>query len=272
MDDSGTGYFFTQKMHPRRYRFGLLLIVLSLVIVSASYFSYRIVKNDSGVCIAEGRVLGDQEHRQRFLESLVKNGIENSYLYRRHDSNTELKAGIIYQADNYDPVRTILMSKNNGKSFEENFGITVVAPVKGNETAVDYPKEPFVLVAYVDGQEGSATFIPSQYTLPVSASDGVRKKISWYQRFYGFGKIFYKINYTFVRVECCGNATYRQSDDTYVRKKEQAYQGTLSSIARGLATHTSIAAASNCGDVLTEESNNGIKIRDISWMMSAGGL
>ncbi|WP_058974624.1 hypothetical protein [Pseudomonas syringae] len=270
MDDSGRGSSLTQKTHPRRYWPGLLLVALLLTVVSASYFAYRFIQNDSGICLAEGRVLGDQEHRQRFLDSLVRNEIENSYRYKRHDGNTELKAGIIYGAMDYDPVRTILTAKNNGKSFEDNFGITVVAPAMQDELVIDYPKEPFVLVAYFDGQDGSATFTPSQYTLPVSDPGVWRKKISWHQRFYGFGKIFYKINYIFVRVECCGNDRYRQPEEVYVRKKEQAYQGTLSSIARGLATHNSIAAASNCGDVLTEESDNGIKVREILWMNSVG--
>ncbi|EPN69597.1 hypothetical protein A235_06045, partial [Pseudomonas syringae pv. actinidiae ICMP 19079] len=69
----------TQKTHPRRYWPGLLLVALLLVVVSASYFAYRVIQNDSGICLAEGRVLGDQEHRQRFLDSLVRNEIENSY-------------------------------------------------------------------------------------------------------------------------------------------------------------------------------------------------
>ncbi|NVL26814.1 hypothetical protein F2S73_07235, partial [Pseudomonas syringae pv. actinidiae] len=213
MDDSGTGSSLTQKTHPRRYWPGLLLVALLLVVVSASYFAYRVIQNDSGICLAEGRVLGDQEHRQRFLDSLVRNEIENSYRYKRHDGNTELKAGIIYGAMDYDPVRTILTAKNNGKSFEDNFGITVVAPAMQDELVIDYPKEPFVLVAYFDGQDGSATFTPSQYTLPVSDPGVWRKKISWHQRFYGFGKIFYKINYIFVRVECCGNDRYRQPEE-----------------------------------------------------------
>ncbi|EPM55359.1 hypothetical protein A264_23243 [Pseudomonas syringae pv. actinidiae ICMP 19071] len=144
-----------------------------------------------------------EEHRQRFLDSLVRNEIENSYLYKQHDGNTGLKAGIIYQAEHYDPVRTILNSKNNGKSFEENFGITVVAPVRENEAAFDYPKEPFVLVTFFDGQGGWSIFNPSRYIVKSDVS--LRREISMHERYLGFGNRFYEVYLDTISIECCGN-------------------------------------------------------------------
>ncbi|MDU8539579.1 hypothetical protein [Pseudomonas syringae] len=264
MDDSGTGSSLTQKTHPRRYWPGLLLVALLLVVVSASYFAYRVIQNDSGICLAEGRVLGDQEHRQRFLDSLVRNEIENSYLYKQHDGNTGLKAGIIYQAEHYDPVRTILNSKNNGKSFEENFGITVVAPVRENEAAFDYPKEPFVLVTFFDGQGGWSIFNPSRYIVKSDVS--LRRKISMHERYLGFGNRFYEVYLDTISIECCGNKKYHDSEDEYQRRKEFAYRVVVSSIDRGITPQTRIAAASNCGGLLADENENGFPTHHVRWV------
>ncbi|GFM68513.1 hypothetical protein Q1J52_19190 [Pseudomonas lijiangensis] len=248
-------------------KFIVLAVIFLLIAVPGSFAVYRLFWTDATLCLAEGKVLSDEEHRQRFLESLVRFEVENSYLYKRHDGNDFLKTGVVYDAKYYDPVRIIKTSKNNDRSFEDNFGIKLLAPFR-EERRIDYPREPFVLVSYYDQRGGSSTFTDSRDVSIVKDTALLRDQVSFYDRVRGFGSRFYKVGFTFVNVECCGNDKYSQTEERYQQMKEQAWNNTLSSIFRGFATHTRVAVSSGCGEVLTGD--NGIGTRSIIWINSGG--
>ncbi len=246
-------------------KFIVLAVIFLLIAVPCSFAAYRLIWTDATLCLAEGKVLSDEEHRQRFLESLVRRGVDNAYIYKEHDGNTHLKAGIIYDGKSYDLIRTVRSSKGNGKSFEENFGIKKIAPVSG-KSEFEYPHEPFVLVTYFDAQSGSSTFVSSQDVVVLKDWRGLREKIGLYDRFRGFGTKFYEVTFSMLSVECCGNNRYSQTEEMYSDRKEFFYKDAMSSIEKGSMTRTAVAASSNCGEVLTGEGDNGIATRIITWI------
>ncbi|AHF69936.1 MULTISPECIES: hypothetical protein [Pseudomonas] len=243
-------------------RFIVVAVVCLLVAVPGGFSVYQWVWSDAVLCLAEGRMLSDEEHRQRFLESLVRLEVDNSYSYKKHDGNDFLKTGLVEDNGKYDLVRIIQAAKNNGKSFVENFEIKTIAPLR-EEVAVDYPRPPFVLVSYFDHRGGSSTFTFSRDVVRVKDSPLLRDQLSVYDRVRGFRSHFYKVTSTFVTIECCGTDKYSQTEERYQHIKELAWNSTLASISRGFATHTSLAVSSGCGAVLTEESDSGTGTRHI---------
>ncbi|WP_260417878.1 hypothetical protein [Pseudomonas cichorii] len=246
-------------------KFIVLAVIFLLIAVPGSFAAYRLFWTDATLCLAEGKVLSDEEHRQRFLESLVRLKVDNSYIYKRHDGNTHLKAGIIYEGWRYDFMRTLQASRANTKSFEENFGVKIVAPVR-NEARFEYPQEPFVLVTYFYGGQGSATFIASRDVKLVNDPSGLLEKISMYDRLLGFGSKFYEITESGLNTECCGSKKHGETEDQYRSRKNFAYQTTMNSISRGFTTRTAVTAASGCGDVLTDKNENGFDMRHMRWV------
>ncbi|MCV4273115.1 hypothetical protein OH710_10730 [Pseudomonas capsici] len=246
-------------------KFIVLAVIFLLIAVPGSFAAYRLIWTDAALCLAEGKVLSDEEHRQRFLESLVRFKVENSYIYKRHDGKDFLKTGVVYDAKYYDLVRIIKTSKNNGRSFEDNFGIKLLAPFR-EERKIDYPREPFVLVSYYDQDGGSSTFIDSRGVSIVKDTALLREQVGLYDRVKGFGSRFYKVGFTFVNIECCGNKKYSQTEERYQQMKEQAWSNTLNSISKGFAPHARVAVSSGCGEVLTEENDNGFDTRHIKWI------
>ncbi|GFM51626.1 hypothetical protein PSCICE_28930 [Pseudomonas cichorii] len=246
-------------------KFIVLAVIFLLIAVPGSFAVYRLIWTDATLCLAEGKVLSDEEHRQRFLESLVRFKVENSYIYKRHDGNDFLKTGVVYDAKYYDLVGVIKTSKNNGRSFEDNFGIKLLAPFR-EERKIDYPREPFVLVSYYDQDGGSSTFTDSRDVSIVKDTALLREQVGIYDRVKGFGSRFYKVGFTFVNIECCGNKKYSQTEERYQQMKEQAWSNTLNSISKGFAPHARVAVSSGCGEVLTEENDNGFDTRHIKWI------
>ncbi|GFM56810.1 hypothetical protein PSCICF_29880 [Pseudomonas cichorii] len=247
-------------------KFIVLAIIFLLIAVPGSFAVYRLFWTDATLCLAEGKVLSYEEHRQRFLESLVRQGVENSYIYKRRDGKTNLKTGIIDDGKNYDLIRMVHFLKGNGKSFEENFGIRVVAPLEG-EPKVETPREPFVLVTYYDGQSGSSTLIDSKDVKPVKDISELSERLSVYERLRGYGGRFYEVAFSMLSVECCGNDRYGRTYEEYKLRKSLSYQYTLDSIAEGNKTRTAVAASSSCGEVLTEKNDNGFSTRSIKWVI-----
>ncbi len=246
-------------------KFIVLAVIFLLIAVPGSFAVYRLFWTDATLCLVEGKVLSDEEHRQRFLESLVRFKVENSYIYKRHDGKDFLKTGVVYDAKYYDLVRVIKTSKNNGRSFEDNFGIKLLAPFR-EERRIDYPREPFVLVSYYDQDGGSSTFTDSRDVSIVKDAARLSDQVDFYDRVKGFGSRFYKVGSTFVNIECCGNNKYSQTEERYQQMKEQAWSNTLNSISKGFATHARVAVSSGCGEVLTEENDNGFDTRHIKWI------
>ncbi|WP_260416376.1 hypothetical protein [Pseudomonas cichorii] len=246
-------------------KFIVLAVIFLLIAVPGSFAAYRLFWTDATLCLAEGKVLSDEEHRQRFLESLVRRGVDNSYIYKDHDGNTDLKTGVIYDGKYYDLIRIIRSSKGSGKSFEESFGIKIVAPLS-NEARFEYPREPFVLVTYFYGEQDSATFIASRDVKLASDPSGLLEKISMYDRLLGFGSKFYEITYSGLNTECCGSKKHGETEDEYRPRKDSAYQTTMNSISRDFTTRTAVTAASGCGDVLTDKNENGFDMRHIRWV------
>ncbi|RMQ42930.1 hypothetical protein ALQ04_01892 [Pseudomonas cichorii] len=245
------------------FRFIVVTVIFLLIAVPGGFSVYRLVWTDAVLCLAEGRVLSEKEHRQRFLESLVRLEVDNSYIYKRHDGNDFLKTGLVDDNGTYDLVQIVRSSKSNGRSFVENFAIKTIAPLR-EETALDYPREPFVLVSYFDQRGGSSTFTFSRDVVLVKDSPRLRDQLSFYDRIRGFGSHFYKVTSTFVTIECCGTDKYSQTEERYQHIKELAWKSTLESISRGFATHTSLAVSSGCGAVLTEQSESGAGTRHIT--------
>jgi hypothetical protein len=175
------------------------------------------------------------------------------------------KTGIIYDAEEYDLVGVIRGTKDNEKNLVDSFGLEIISPAEGNSEALHFTK-PFVLVDFYDGKGGVATFTPSVNVTKLPKSKWLTESISLAEKLQGFGNSFYLISHTFVRTDCCNNKRYARSEEEYKHSKDEAYRGTLNSISKGYATHEDIARVSNCGEILTEESDNGMNLRLIKWI------
>lgn len=254
---------FAPERHKVFFRviFAVFFLAISLIGILACAFSI----SEAGICISEGRMIGEEEHRQRLLKSLINRSIENSETSRNIDGDMAWKAGIIYSAEKYDLVKVIRAAKDNEKNLEDNFGIEIISPAERNSEALHFT-EPFVLVDFYDGEGGAATFMPSVNIKKLPKSKSLTESISLAEKLQGFGNSFYLISHTFVRTDCCNNKRYARSEEEYKHSKGEAYRGTLNSISKGYATHENVAPASNCGEILTEESDNGMDLRIIKWI------
>lgn len=227
----------------------------------------RVYENDSGVCAEEGRVLGAEEHRQRFLRNLVQLKVNASNVYEEFSSNQVLRVGIINNSAELDFRKLLVGFFNNEQSFEDNFSIDAVTFLRGSNIVSDV-KEPFFVVTYNLLQGGGATFTGSKSVGRVAdlASIHNKYKPTFYQRFHGFGSHYYSVSYTYISVECCDNNMNHRSPSEYINRKNNAYLESLSSIDKGFASHTKIAAATNCGEILTEDGDNGVGAQVIKWI------
>ncbi|MDU9395142.1 hypothetical protein ACWKWZ_04250 [Metapseudomonas otitidis] len=251
-------------------RFRLLFLMGGLLVVpvmiASAFVGYRIVQNDSGLCIAQNRVLGPEEHRQAFLRSLIRLDAINS---QRHDDlfrSQENRTGIIHNPPALDLKALMERMQGNEKTFEENFAIEPVAPRRPQFNAASV-REPFVLVSYRAAADGTATFTDSRLISVREKADVVQEfgRPSLYERFRGFGNTYYSMTYSFVDIACCDSTPYGRSRAEVLAGNRAAYLETLATMARGIATHTRTATVSNCGELLTQDSDNGVGTQTIKW-------
>jgi hypothetical protein len=246
----------------------IVLLVATLVVFAGAYISVyfinTFIKLDAGVCISEGRILDDEEHRRAFLRSMVRLGVDNSNVHNNLIGTQALRTGIIHNSPVFDFFSLITEFSKNERSFEDNFSINVVAPGAVEFDVNKDLHEPFTLVVYRVSPSGSSSFTDSRNVNRTSAPKGYAPSL--YEKYQGFGRHYYRIEYTFVRVDCCSERAQGEDRLAYIERKSKAYLGSIKSLERGLAVRTSVAAASNCGDILTESSDNGVGTRSIRWI------
>lgn len=242
--------------------------VAALVASVAAWFSVSVVnafiKVNAGVCLPENRILSDEEHRRAFLRSMVQLGINNSNVHNNLIGTQVLRVGIIHNSPVFDFRSLITEFSRNERSFEDNFSIDVVAPGTIDFDVDRDLHEPFTLVVYRVSPGGSSSFTDSRDVKKTSVPKGYIPSL--YEKYQGFGKHYYRIEYTFIRVDCCSERAQREDHLAYIERKSRAYLGSIKSMERGFATRTSVTAASNCGDVLTESSDNGVGTKSIRWI------
>lgn len=242
-----------------------LIISLGLFVVLALslFFLWRIDESKTGICKTQGRVLTEHELRQAVLQNLVNIDVEATNVHERLFNTDRDRTGIVRIAPEVKIDQTeyyikslVEKSHNNKLSFEENFSVEVIAP--GHGIDVSRLEEPFVLVTY-STDTGGALFIFSTDVRQVPPPNWA-SKVSLYARFQGFGNHYYRIKCTSIDLKCCDNRTYpyRFSHDEHLAKKEKAYLGSLRNIDSKLAVHDRYVAISNCGDIPTENSDNGM--------------
>lgn len=251
-------------------RFCLFSLIGSLVAIPAlavfAYVAYRIIQNDSRLCIAENRVLSPEEHRQTFLRNMI---ILSAASSQRHDDvfrTQERRVGIIRNPPMLDFNVLMRHMQGNRKTFEGNFDIEVVAPRRPSFDA-GHVREPFVLVSYRAVVDGTATFTDSRLIVSREKADVVREfgQPSLYERFLGFGNTYYRVTYSFVDIACCDSTPYGRTHEQVLAGNRAAYLETLATMAKGIATHTRTVTVSNCGEILTQDSENGLGTLTIKW-------
>ncbi len=249
------------------YRCFMVVIALLVVLLFFVFVACRIVKNETGICVAVGRVMSDAEHRQAFIRNVVRLGVMNSDIQEEIFRGEAVRTGIIYKASELRFRELVMNFYDNGRSFEENFNIKVIAPL-GSGVEADEISEPFFIVMFRPAFGGGAQFIPSSGVVKAEDPASIKKNHNpnLYERFRGFGGSYYSVTFTLISVECCDNRSHYRTREEYVNRKISAYLASIESMNRGFATHTKIAAASNCGEVLTERDAGNIGTRSIKWI------
>ncbi len=250
------------KMRSRPY---LVTIFIGLFVVLALsvFFFWRFEQAKTGICRDSGKILTGQDLRQAVLKNLVMIAVEAANVHEGLFHNGTERVGIIRnpQGINIYPTEyniKSLMEKayNNDRSFEENFSIEMIAP-GDNGFDVNKLEEPFMLVGYWTYPGGGAVIIVSKDVRPVDPP-AWSHKISLYDRFHGFGNYYYRIKQTFLSRECCDNRDYGRTREDHLKKKRIEYLGSLRSFDKNIAVHDNYVMVSNCGDLLTEKSENGM--------------
>lgn len=240
-----------------------LTVVLVLLLSLAAYALNRVHRVDDGVCMALDRALSPEEHRQAFLRSLVRLATENSRIHDEYLGGQKLKAGTIRNPPRYDFPKLMEAFSHNDRSFEANFSIELIAPRRPGFDPRGL-HEPFVLVSYRKDDSGGAAFMDTRRIdrLDPAAAEQLDYSPSLYERFRGFGRHFYRVSYTFLDTGCCDSAHAGEPRPDYLARKRREYWEWQESFDRGLVDHQWSVAASNCGEVLTEEDETGAGTRD----------
>lgn len=255
---------FSKSWH--RY-FVVLTITLLAVLAFSAFIAYRLAKSEAGICISENRVISNAEHRQAFIRNLIQLGVVNSGIQEKIFRGEAVRVGIISETTELSFLELITEFHGNDKSFEENFNINVIAPLGGGFDA-NKISEPFFIVTFRPSFGGGATFIYSREIVKAEAPAFIKNKHkpTLYERFRGFGNNYYSLTFTLISVECCDNRTHHRTREEYMNRKMNAYLASIESINRGFATHTKIAAASNCGELLTVDGESNIGTQSIEWI------
>ncbi|WP_182852687.1 hypothetical protein [Metapseudomonas otitidis] len=240
-----------------------LAVVFALLLSLAAYALNRVHRLDEGICMAVDRALSPEEHRQVLLRSLVRLGMENSRIHDKYLGGQKLKTGVIRNPPRYDFSKLMEAFSRNDRSFEVNFSIEPIAPQRSGFDLRSL-HEPYVLVSYRKDDSGGARLLDTRQLEkldPVAAAK-LDYSPSLYERFRGFGRHFYRVSYTFLDTGCCDSAHAGESHPDYLARKRREYWEWQESFDRGLVNHQWSVAASNCGEVLTEEDETGVGTRD----------
>jgi hypothetical protein len=240
-----------------------LCVLVPTVILPATYFAQT-----QGVCLKAGRVLSEEELRKAVLTDIVNNSIKTAFRDNWESGNDYYWVGINSPAQETNLRKLLDASYNNGKSIEENFGLKLLLEGRNHgkyETVTSNQLiEPFILMVYEPRNNGSAFYFNSENARRVSFQELTEKrketinpKIGVYEILLGYGNYYFRFGppiFTTLSRECCDNRD--QSSKEYLEKKREAYERAVSSmttLSEIMDVIPSIAAISNCGDILTSK-------------------
>ncbi|MDR1229352.1 MAG: hypothetical protein LBK55_10140 [Azoarcus sp.] len=256
--------FFRHKLY---WVLAIVFCVFMPMMTVTTYYAQT-----QGMCLRAGRVLSADELRLAVLTDLATNEIEDHFAYNLEEGGDYFWAGINSPAQETNIQKIINTSFNNGKSFEENFGLRAILKGRKKESYTSHDMaEPFLLAVYSPLTRGSVTvYLSSDVQKIDSAKLGTGSQankpleITAYKRLLGYGNHYFNIPFLIFGRECCDNRD--QDDEGYMERKQQAYDlvtATFKSMAtiEGYFQNPS-AIVSNCGDILRTKGG------DILWLGS----
>jgi hypothetical protein len=266
----------TTNLFTRLIRYSILsiaLCALAIVVISSVYYAQT-----QGVCLKSARVLSKDELRGKVLVNVVNHNIKELFQYNMETGNDYFWVGVNSPALETEFRKLVNASFNNGKSFEENFGLKVVLAGrnKGKYKTLtsDQLVEPFISVTYEPRSNGTAMFFSSDEISEVAFSElsakqkeAAKSEITVTKKFLGYGNHYFYFNsspfFGFER-ECCDNRD--QDSDDYLDKKRAAYDRTLSAIDSNEENSPYVVAVSNCGDIWLTKINAIHLVGEEDWL------
>ncbi|WCD83184.1 hypothetical protein [Pseudomonas sp. TUM22785] len=239
--------------------------VLALGVACSLHFWYRLYQNDKGICHVDGRVLAEEEHRKRTLQSLVSLEVENIWTNESKYNDGAAVVGVIPGGLKSDVPSIMALSVQNEESFEANFGIEVV-PFQESGPAIVAPEEPYTLVVYDRGVGGRAGFTDSKSVVRALVHVVGEDEVGLLDRYRGYGNYFYRVNNVLISRECCDARKGSMTREEYISRKYRFYKESLETFRLGWADFYQIAVVSNCGELLLVDSENGINDKSVKWL------
>lgn len=241
-----------------------LLAAASMLIALMAHVAWRLSQNESGLCLAANKVLGEEELARLVARNLLLVEVRNANRHEAAFRNGRLRVGLIRNVDKPDIRAIVQASFGSEKSFEENFSIQLISPAEV-EFDVRFVEEPFTVVTYGALSGGGATFVSTVDIRrePDFAPLGNDEQPGLLEKYDGFGNHYYRIARVFISRECCDNKSYRASREEYMSRKIKAHESTMQSFKRGIAIGENIVSVSNCGDILTDDSEIGAGLRTL---------
>jgi hypothetical protein len=244
-----------------------VLGVAASALASVAHVAWRVSQNESGLCLAANRVLGEEELARMVARNLLLIEIRNGNRHEAAFRNGRLRVGLIRNASKPDVRAIVEAALGSERSFEENFSIQPIAPAE-EEFDARALEGPFTVVTYDALRGGNATFVstvdirrePDFTPLDNDEQPGPLEKYD------GFGNHYYRVVLTFIARDCCDNKRFGAAREEYLSKKKKAYESSMQSLKRGLAIHEQIVSVSNCGNILTVGSDIGAGLRTIRWI------
>lgn len=244
-----------------------LLAAASVLIALMAHVAWRLSQNESGLCLAANKVLGEEELARLVARNLLLVEVRNANRHEAAFRNGRLRVGLIRNPDKPDVPALVQASLGSEKSFEENFSIQLVSPAEA-EFDVRSLDGPFTVVTYDALRGGLATFVSTLdiHREPDFKPLGDDEQPGLLEKYDGFGNRYYRAVLVSIARDCCDNKSFGASREDYLTRKKGAYAASMQSFKRGLAIHERIVSVSNCGDVLTDESEVGAGLRTTRWI------
>jgi hypothetical protein len=208
-------------------------------------------------------VLSEDELRKAVQANFVNQRIKEAF-QSNHEWKYDSVVGINSSAQETNLQKLIEASYNNGKSFEENFGLNKI--LLNGRVQKEYETlkpsqlhEPFLAIVFEPRKNLNANVFISNNIKKIAFSDltpelkgAAKEKMTWYNKLLGYGNHYFDFSSSFYIIgrECCDN---RNSDDEdYLHRKEEAYYSSLRNVSDNVFQHkiTDIRAVSNCGELL----------------------
>lgn len=239
-------------------------VAAAVLLALVAHVAWRISQNESGLCVAANKVLGEEELARLVARNLLLMEVRNVNRHEVAFRNGRLRVGLIRNADKPDIRAIVQASLGSEKSFEENFSIQPIAPAKV-EFDVRAAEEPFTVVTYDALSGGGATFVSTVDIRrePDFAPLDNDEQPALLEKYDGFGNHHYRIVETYIARVCCDNKSFGASREDYLLRKIKAYESTMQSFKRGIAIGERIVSVSNCGDILTDDSDIGAGLRTL---------